>query len=26
MSPEYRGHGIYRYETMPEEALPFLVK
>ncbi len=26
MSPEYRGHGIYSYETMPEEALPFLVK
>ena len=26
MSPEYRGHGIYRYESIPEEALPFIRK
>jgi hypothetical protein len=24
MSPEYRSQGIYRYENIPEEALPFI--
>lgn len=26
MSPEYRGQGIYRYDALPDEALPFLKK
>lgn len=26
MSPEYRSHGIYKYEVIPEEALPYLKK
>jgi hypothetical protein len=26
MSPEYRGHGIHRYDVIPDEALPFITK
>jgi hypothetical protein len=24
MSPEYRTQGIYRYQEIPDEALPFI--
>ena len=26
MSPEYRSHGIFKYEVLPDEALPFIKK